>query len=129
MRLDAKVDAETFRKRAAEDLEIMEMCRMNSYAPYGPMCFHSQQYAEKILKAKLLESGTMPPKIHDLLTLSKMLPPSDVREKILRNAAVLVPYAVDVRYSSAVSDISYLEEEASEAYEAALEFAGLLDSI
>ena len=39
MSLDAKVDAETFRKRAAEDLEIMEMCRMNGYAPYGPMCY------------------------------------------------------------------------------------------
>jgi len=100
MQSDARVDAETFRKRAAEDLEIMDMCRMNEYAPYGPMCFHSQQYAEKCIKAKLLDSGMVPPKIHDLLALSKMLPPCDVREKILKNAAILAPYAVDIRYSS-----------------------------
>jgi len=104
----------------------MEMCRMNGYAPHGPMCFHSQQYAEKSIKAKLLESGTVPPKVHDLLMLSKLLPPSDLREKILRNAAILAPYAVEIRYSTAVSDISYLEEEASEAYAAAIEFVELL---
>jgi HEPN domain-containing protein len=129
MRPDAKVDANTLRKRAAEDREIMEMCRMNEYAPYGPMCFHSQQYAEKWVKAKLLDLGMVPPKIHDILALSKLLPHSDAREKILKNAALLAPYAVDVRYSIAVSDISCLEEEASEIYEAAIEFVGLLDRI
>jgi len=129
MQLDAKVDAETFRKRAAEDLEIMEMCRLNGHAPYGPMCFHSQQYAEKCIKAKLLDIGITPPRIHDLLALSKLLPTSDAQEKILRNAALLTPYAVEVRYSSAVSEVSYPEEEAHEAYEAAIEFVELLENI
>jgi len=93
------------------------------------MCFHAQQYAEKSRKAKLLDIGTQPPKVHDLLMLSKMLPPSDASERILANAALLTPYAVDIRYSVAVSDIQYLEEEASEVYEAAIEFVELLDNI
>ena len=129
MHPDVKVDAKTFRKRAAEDLEIMEMCRMNDYIPYGPMCFHSQQYAEKCIKAKLLDLGMAPPRIHDLLALSKMFPSSDIREKILRNAAILAPYAVDIRYSSTVADASHPEEEAVEAYEVAIALVELLDNI
>ncbi|MCL2785650.1 MAG: hypothetical protein FWD81_00280 [Methanomassiliicoccaceae archaeon] len=58
-----------------------------------------------------------------------MLPPSDAREKLLIRAAILTPFAVDIRYSAAVSDISYMEEEAAEAYDAAVEFAELLDLI
>jgi len=102
---------------------------MNEYAPYGPMCFHSQQYAEKSIKAKLPDMGTVPPKTHDLLMLSKMFPPSDIREKILENAAILTPYAVDIRYSVSVSDISHPEEEASEVYTTAIEFVELLNQI
>jgi HEPN domain-containing protein len=53
------------------------------------MCFHSQQYVEKHIKAKLLELGITPPKIHMLLALSKLLPPSDDSERILNKVISL----------------------------------------
>ncbi|MGD2108555.1 MAG: HEPN domain-containing protein [Phycisphaerae bacterium] len=37
---------------------------------YGAVCFHCQQCVEKLLKAVLIEHGTRPPRIHDLLVLS-----------------------------------------------------------
>lgn len=129
MRSDVAAYAEAFRKKADEDLESMELYRMNEYAPYGPMCFHSHQYVEKCLKAKLLEMEILPPKTHTLLTLSRLLPPSDICEIILNKVTVLEPYAVDVRYPDMLLNITPTEEEAVEAYETAKEIIKLLDGI
>jgi HEPN domain-containing protein len=39
---------------------------------YSQVCFHSQQAAEKMLKAFLKSQGATPPKIHNLLELLQM---------------------------------------------------------
>ena len=129
MRSDAEADAVAFRKKAADDWESMELYRANDYAPYGPMCFHSQQYVEKHIKAKLLDLGIVPPKIHALLALSKLLPPSGAREKIIDKVIALEPYAVDVRYPGMLVNAMPTEEEAVEAYETAKEIIELLTDI
>jgi len=116
-------------KKAADDWESMELYRMNGYAPYGPMCFHSQQYVEKSIKAKLLDLGIIPPKIHSLLALSKLLPSSDIRERILDKVIVLEPYAVDVRYPDMLVNATPSEEEAVEAYDIAKGISELLADI
>ena len=129
MRPKAEVDARAFREKAAEDWESMELYRTNEYAPYGPMCFHSQQYVEKYIKAKLLDFGITPPKIHTLLALSKLLPLSEVYEKIINKVITLESYAVDVRYPGILVSTNPTKEEAIEAYETAKEIIGLLDKI
>jgi HEPN domain-containing protein len=129
MQINPEVDAEAFRKKAEEDWESMELYRTNEYAPYGPMCFHSQQYVEKNIKAKLLDLGIVPPKIHSLLALSKLFPTSDVCESILRKVIMLEPYAVDVRYPDMLVNVTPTEEEAAEAYETAKEIIKLLTEI
>jgi HEPN domain-containing protein len=42
---------------------------------YDAVCLHSQQCAEKYLKAFLIENGIIPPKTHDLERLSLMIAP------------------------------------------------------
>jgi HEPN domain-containing protein len=37
------------------------------------ICFHAQQCAEKLIKALLIKRGTVPPKSHDLVSLSQLL--------------------------------------------------------
>jgi HEPN domain-containing protein len=106
MRSDNDANARAFREKADEDWESMELYRMNGYAPFGPMCFHSQQCVEKHLKAKLLDIGTEPPKTHTLLALSKLLPSSDIREKIINKVIILEPYSVDVRYPGILVNVT-----------------------
>ena len=39
---------------------------------YRVICFHAQQYTEKILKGLLAEKNIAPPRIHDIIKLSKL---------------------------------------------------------
>jgi len=82
--------------------------RTNNYRPYGGMCFHCQQYIEKLLKAKLLDLGIVPPWTHDLVKLAEMLPQSKISEKIAKKVTLFQSYGVDIRYPPLipVSEIS-----------------------
>lgn len=40
---------------------------------YDGVCYHSQQAAEKMMKAVLIRAGNTPSRIHDLMILSKDL--------------------------------------------------------
>ncbi len=64
-----------------------------------PACFHSQQSAEKYLKALLEEHDRVIPRTHDLLVLIDMVTPYiAVRETIRDAAAMLTVHAIEVRY-------------------------------
>ncbi|MBX3379860.1 MAG: HEPN domain-containing protein [Phycisphaeraceae bacterium] len=66
---------------------------------YDSVCFHSQQCAEKLLKALIAARGEIPPKTHDLNRLLELARTGDDRlsfdAKVL---AELTSVAVDVRY-------------------------------
>jgi len=67
--------------------------------PFDTVCFHCQQAAEKLLKAYLVAKGQPYPITHDLLLILEevLLVQSDAEH--LRDAlALLVPYAVEIRY-------------------------------
>ena len=40
---------------------------------YDAVCFHAQQCVEKLLKAALINGGKIPPRIHDLAELGRLL--------------------------------------------------------
>ncbi|MCH7720261.1 MAG: HEPN domain-containing protein, partial [Planctomycetes bacterium] len=42
-------------------------------ANYDAVCYHAQQCVEKLMKAVLVHRGVVPPKVHDLLHLAKLL--------------------------------------------------------
>ncbi len=61
--------------------------------------FHSQQAAEKYLKAVLVFFRVEPPRTHNLLTVLDLLSPYDDSIESLRNRAEsLSPLAVQIRY-------------------------------
>jgi len=86
--------------------------------PFDTVCFHCQQASEKLLKAYLVGNNQSYPLTHDLfLILEKILPMDKDAENLRDSLAILMPYAVEIRYP----DDWYLptEEDALEAREAA----------
>ncbi|MCY4615587.1 MAG: HEPN domain-containing protein [Chloroflexi bacterium] len=63
----------------------------------GPACFHSQQAAEKALKAALVLEGIEFPYVHDLTRLRNLLPRGVVRRSVGRRVAA--PDGVGCRVS------------------------------
>jgi HEPN domain-containing protein len=87
--------------KAAGDLVTAERELKASHLPnYDSACFHSQQAAEKLIKAALIgATGIEPPKVHDLVRLDGLLQKClpgwswDVQE-----LSDLSQVAVEVRY-------------------------------
>jgi len=86
--------------------------------PFDTVCFHCQQAAEKLLKAFLVGNGQKAPRSHDLLLILERVLPLNAAAEQLRDAlAMLIPYAVEIRYPDDWFMPS--EEDAKEAREAA----------
>jgi len=65
----------------------------------GGAAFHSQQAAEKYLKAFLVWHQIEFPKTHDIETLLKLAGKVDSKiPDVLKDAVILTPYGVDYRY-------------------------------
>ena len=81
---------------------------------YDAVCFHSQQCAEKYLKAQLQEEEIAFGKTHNLIALSEFLITRNPGWESLRSAVQgLSAFAVEVRYPG----ISVDQEIAAEALE------------
>jgi len=79
---------------------------------YDAVCFHSQQCAEKLLKAWLVEHGMGFPRTHDLEALLNRVARGDPSWEALRvNLAALTSMGVEVRYPGMFADY----EDATEA--------------
>jgi HEPN domain-containing protein len=63
----AKAEADYW--TASRELQVTE--RRN----YDAVCFHAQQCVEKLMKAVLIHRGVVPPRIHDLVQLNRLLAP------------------------------------------------------
>ena len=59
-------------EKAEDDLLDIENNLAAERTPWGVVCFHAQQAAEKYLKAFLVHRGDQPPRTHDLVALLKM---------------------------------------------------------
>ena len=74
--------------------------------------FHSQQAAEKYLKALLVWHQIEFPKTHDIEALLKLAGKADDKiPEILREAAILTPYGVDYRYPGDYPNVSRPDAE------------------
>lgn len=70
---------------------------------YNQVCFHSQQAAEKILKAFLKSQGVAPPKIHSLLELLEICKGKNNEFGALqKGCAYLSRFYVSARYPDAL---------------------------
>jgi HEPN domain-containing protein len=97
-------------RHAESDLELSRMERPPKVL-LEDLCFHTQQAAEKALKAVLVSHEIPFPKTHNIRTLLDLLPldvtpPSDVR-----NAASLTDYAVVSRYPGDLEPVTEAEHQ------------------
>ena len=103
--------------KAKNDLLNADNNLKSEEVPFDTVCFHCQQAAEKILKAYLVGNGQSYPITHDLfLILEKILPLNKDAENLRDALAILMPYAVEIRYPD---DFTPTEEDAREARAAA----------
>lgn len=96
--------------RAFEDLSVARLL-IESKAPWhAAAAFHSQQAAEKFLKALLVHNQIEFPKTHnigELITLTGKIDPGLPAE--LSAARDLTPYGVDFRYPGDLPDVAQTE--------------------
>lgn len=107
-------------KYSKTDLDVAEQLSENMHPrPLEVICFHAQQSAEKALKAFLIKSNILPPKIHDLNNLCEMC--SEVNntfDEISLLCGSLNRYSVLPRYPF---EIEILENDAEVAIKKASE--------
>jgi HEPN domain-containing protein len=105
----AKADADL--DTAKREVAIVELPN------YDAVCFHSQQCAEKYLKAVIVENGERIPRIHDLEALLNLLTSQHPQlQKVIHLARILSAMAVEVRYPGMTAD----EDDAVESVRAAV---------
>jgi HEPN domain-containing protein len=86
--------------RARSDWATVEILLASKHAPAETVCFHSQQYAEKLLKALLTQERIEAPRTHDLRRLIQLGEPSAPDLASLADAAdALTVHGVQSRYS------------------------------
>jgi HEPN domain-containing protein len=104
--------------KASQDLAAAEWLLASPEPLYGPVGFHCQQAAEKVLKAYLTWRNEPFEKTHSLVALVGKCLPFDTAFQSLRTAATtLTPYAVTSRYPGDVAELT--ATEAKEALELA----------
>ena len=77
----------------------MAILSSHSDSPPESICFHCQQYVEKLLKALLTLSGIESPKTHDVRRLVQLaVPLVPELSELLDPADLFTEYAVALRY-------------------------------
>lgn len=117
MRSPEEVKREIYDKwirRANEDLAVAEQLLADKVPYFGSIGFHSQQAAEKFLKAFLVWHEIEFPKTHDVGQLLKL---AEIKDKALSESLqqilILTDYGVDARYPADLPDLT-----STEAYQA-----------
>jgi len=75
------------------------------------VCFHAQQCIEKLFKALLIDRGTIPPKAHDLVHLSRLVRAvCQDWDWSMEELRYLTRAAVDFRYPGESADAEEAEQ-------------------
>ena len=86
--------------KAEQDFAIAEReLRVRKNPAYDGLCFHTQQCAEKYLKARMAEASLPVPKTHDLVLLLGKVSALEPAWTLFRPALTfLSDFAVEIRY-------------------------------
>lgn len=100
-----QITAEWVAKAEADFGTLEREARVRKDPNFDGICFHSQQRAEKYLKARLSEANFEFAKIHDLVALLELvLSIEPTWEAFREDLAFLSDYAVNVRYPGEAAD-------------------------
>ncbi len=93
--------------KAEEDFNAAKSLITYGASFLSTVCFHSQQAAEKYLKAFLTYHQVEFPKTHDIGELLDLIAPTHKKlSESLRDVIVLTNYGVDVRYPGDFPDVT-----------------------
>ena len=88
-----------WRAKAQSDWEAVEILMASERCPTDMVCFHCQQFVEKLLKAILTHHGIEAPKTHDLRRLIQLAEPFVPELSRLSDASdTLTIHGVETRY-------------------------------
>jgi len=88
-----------WRAKAESDWTAVEILRRNEACPADTVCFHCQQFVEKLLKGLLTLHGVEAPRTHDLRRLIQLAEPFAPELSRLSDAAdTLTSHGVETRY-------------------------------
>ena len=103
-------------RKADSDLENVSLC-LASGKSLDTACFHTQQAAEKLLKAYLIAYGLPAPLIHNIEKLVELCEQHNHAFLSVKPlGAILTPYAVQLRYDE---DFWPSEQETAAALQSA----------
>ena len=110
---------------AKSDLRLARLASSDSSIRREQVCFHTQQAAEKAIKAVLLFRNVGFPLTHDIEELVELAEESGLSlPEAVRDAGILTPYAVETRYPGSWMDISDSDvEEALNTAECTIQWA------
>jgi len=90
-------------QKARSDWRTVEILQAEEECPADSVCFHCQQYVEKLLKAMLTKNGVEVPKTHDIRRLAQMAERFvPALSDIIERADKLTIYGVETRYPGRV---------------------------
>lgn len=113
------------RERAEYDLRSAISLKETDEELTPIICYHLQQYVEKMIKAKLLELGIPFKKTHDIGNLLRLIPDERLSKGFYEEADRLTAYCVNTRYDNLDPTI----EETDRAFKVAEEIVKLLEKI
>ena len=88
-----------WREKAQSDWKAVEILMGSEQCPADMVCFHCQQFVEKLLKAILTQHGIEAPKTHDLRRLIQLAEPFVPELAQLSDASdALTIHGVESRY-------------------------------
>ena len=110
---------------AEDDLRVMEESRYFGFKSANSACFHAQQYAEKMIKARLIQLGFKIERTHNLTFLLESFDDTPDIERARMYCEILTRYEAKARYP--MDGLArFSPEEAEEAYEMAKEIPYLI---
>ncbi len=111
--------------KAESDWASVEILSANEHCPKESVCFHCQQYAEKLLKALLTLRSVEAPRTHDLKRLIQLAAPHAADLSALADRSDrLSEHAIRSRYPGNWRDID--DSEMREMIDLSREFAAIL---
>jgi len=111
--------------KAESDWSTVEILMASEHCPTEAVCFHCQQYVEKLLKAFLTLKGVEAPKTHDLRRLIQLALPFEPKlAGLVGKSDALTVHGVQSRYPG---DFWQVEKtEMKSLYELSQKFANIL---